>query len=65
MATNKVLTGHALGEALLASVQQMNAGLGAVVHSPVVAVRQKSALSQTQFETQPGVPDSGKQLPCP
>ena len=55
MATDEVMTGKALGEKLLASVRQMNAGLGEVVHSPVLAARQKSDLSQTQFAALLGV----------
>ncbi len=55
MATDEVMTGKALGEKLLASVRQMNAGLGEVVHSPVLAARQKSGLSQTQFAALLGV----------
>jgi putative transcriptional regulator len=55
MATAEVMTGKALGEKLLASVRQMNAGLGEVVHSPVLAARQKSGLSQTQFAALLGV----------
>jgi hypothetical protein len=51
MVTNNFITGQELGEKLLASVQQMNEGLGKVVHSPVLAARQKSELSQTQFAT--------------
>ena len=72
MATNKALTGTALGEKLLASVQQMNAGLGAVVHSPVLAARQKSELSQTQFAALLGVSvrtlqewEQGRRQPSP
>lgn len=55
MATDEVMTGKVLGEKLLASVLQMNAGLGEVVHSPVLAARQKSGLSQTQFAALLGV----------
>lgn len=55
MANKDDITGQQLGEKLLASVQQMNAGLGVVVHSPVLAARQKSALSQSQFATLLGV----------
>jgi putative transcriptional regulator len=55
MATDDFITGQALGEKLLASVQQMNAGLGEVVHFPVLAARQKSALSQSQFAALLGV----------
>ena len=57
MANKDDITGQQLGEKLLASVQQMNAGLGVVVHSPVLAARQKSALSQSQFATLLGVHD--------
>ena len=55
MATNNTITAKALGEKLLASIQQMNAGLGTVVHSPFLAARQKSGLSQTQFANLLGV----------
>lgn len=55
MVTNNFITGQELGEKLLASVQQMNEGLGKVVHSPVLAARQKSELSQTQFANLLGV----------
>lgn len=55
MATDDFITGKALGERLLASIHQMNAGLGTVVHSPVLVARQKSELSQTQFATLLGV----------
>ena len=55
MATDEVMTGKALGEKLLASVRQMNAGQGEVVHSPVLAARQKSGLTQTQFAALLGV----------
>jgi putative transcriptional regulator len=55
MVTNNFITGQELGEKLLASVQQMNGGLGKVVHSPVLAARQKSELSQAQFATLLGV----------
>ena len=55
MTIKDYITGQQLGEKLLASVQQMNAGLGVVVHSPVLAARQKAALSQSQFATLLGV----------
>lgn len=44
MTNEDYITGQQLGETLLASAQQMNAGLGVVVHSPVLAARQKSVL---------------------
>lgn len=40
MATDEVMSSKALGEKLLASVRQMNNGLGKVVHFPVLAARQ-------------------------
>jgi putative transcriptional regulator len=55
METNNTITAKVLGEKLLASIQQMNAGLGTVVHSAVLAARQKSGLSQSQFATLLGV----------
>ncbi|MFY9259207.1 MAG: helix-turn-helix domain-containing protein [Gallionella sp.] len=48
-------SGFDLGAALLESVRQMKAGLGAVVYSPVMVARQKSGLSQAQFSTLMGV----------
>jgi hypothetical protein len=50
METNNTITAKVLGEELLASIQQMNAGLGTVVHSAVLAARQKSGLSQSQSQ---------------
>ncbi len=55
MANNEVITGQALGEKLLASIQEMNADMGTVVHSPVLVARQKSGLTQIQFATLLGV----------
>lgn len=49
------ITGEALGEKLLASVRQMNAGLGKVAHSPVISARRSSGLSQAQFAALLGV----------
>ncbi|MFA7242398.1 MAG: helix-turn-helix domain-containing protein [Sulfuricellaceae bacterium] len=46
---------HDLGAALLESVRQMQAGMGTVVYSPIMAVRQKSGLTQSQFSTLLGV----------
>lgn len=40
---------------LVESVRQMKRGEGTVVHSPVIAARQKSKLSQTQFALLMGV----------
>ncbi len=51
----KSMTGKELGEKLLESVRQMKAGVGTVVYSPVVAARQKSGLSQSQFAELMGV----------
>ncbi|WP_040527241.1 helix-turn-helix domain-containing protein [Lamprocystis purpurea] len=38
-----------LGEDLLESIRQMNAGLGTVVYSPIIAARQNAGLSPAQF----------------
>jgi putative transcriptional regulator len=51
----KSMTGKELGEKLLESVRQMKAGEGTVVYSPVIAARQKSGLSQSQFAELMGV----------
>ncbi len=51
----KSMTGKELGEKLLESVRQMKAGVGTVVYSPVIAARQKSGLSQSQFAELMGV----------
>jgi putative transcriptional regulator len=48
-------TGRDLGEDLLESIRQMNAGLGTVVYSPIVAARVHSGLSQAQFALLLGV----------
>jgi putative transcriptional regulator len=47
--------GRDLGEDLLESIRQMNAGLGTVVYSPIIAARERSGLSQTQFADLLGV----------
>ena len=44
-----------LGEDLLESIHQMNAGLGTVVYSPMIAARQRSGLSQARFAALLGV----------
>lgn len=49
------MTGTQLGEKLLASVRQMKAGAGTVVHSPVAQARLRSQLSQAQFAALMGV----------
>jgi putative transcriptional regulator len=51
----KSMTGKELGEKLLESVRQMKAGVGTVVYSPIIAARQKSGLSQSQFAELMGV----------
>ena len=48
-------TGRDLGEDLLESIRQMNAGLGTVVYSPIIAARQNSGLSPAQFAELLGV----------
>ncbi|MFA7242053.1 MAG: helix-turn-helix domain-containing protein [Sulfuricellaceae bacterium] len=55
MATDDYMTGEELGEKLLESVRQMNAGMGTVVYSTIIAARQKSGLTQSQFATLLGV----------
>jgi putative transcriptional regulator len=47
--------GRDLGEDLLEAIRQMNAGLGTVVYSPMIAVRQRSGLSQARFADLLGV----------
>jgi putative transcriptional regulator len=49
MARDKHMTGQELGEKLLESIRQMNAGLGTVVYSPIIAARQRAGLSQARF----------------
>jgi len=48
-------SGRDLGEDLLESIHQMNAGLGTVVYSPIIAARKHSGLSQAQFAALLGV----------
>ena len=55
MTTQDRMTGEELGEKLLESIRQMNAGQGTVVYSPMIATRQRSGLSQAQFATLLGV----------
>jgi len=55
MVTNDSMTGEELGEKLLESIRQMNAGLGTVVYSPIIAARQNSGLSPAQFAALLGV----------
>ena len=47
--------GRDMGADLLESIREMNAGLGMVVYSPVIAARQQSGLSQSQFAALMGV----------
>lgn len=51
----EAMTGQQLGEKLLATVRQMRAGQGVVVHSPVASARAASQLSQAQFAQLMGV----------
>ena len=51
----EAMTGQQLGEKLLASVRQMRAGQGEVVHSTVANARAASQLSQAQFAQLMGV----------
>jgi putative transcriptional regulator len=55
MADKNFITGEELGAKLLAAVQEMNAGHGKVVHSPIIAARAASGLSQAQFAELMGV----------
>jgi putative transcriptional regulator len=55
MASDESMTGQELGEKLLESIRQMNAGLGTVVYSPIIAARQRSGLSQARFAALLGV----------
>ncbi len=55
MTKSENMTGEELGHKLLASVKQMKAGVGTVVHSPVAQARAASGLSQTQFARLMGV----------
>ena len=48
MADKEFITGEALGEKLLAAARELAAGKGKVVHSPVIAARMASGLSQSQ-----------------
>jgi len=48
-------TGRDLGADLLESIRQMNAGLGTVVYSPIIAARRNAGLSQAQFAELLGV----------
>ncbi len=47
--------GRDLGEDLLESIRQMNAGEVTVVYSPIIAARTASGLSQSQFAALMGV----------
>lgn len=55
MTKSERMTGEELGHKLLASVKQMKAGVGTVVHSPVAQAREASGLSQTQFARLMGI----------
>ncbi len=55
MTTKDSMTGEELGEKLLESIRQMNAGQGTVVYSPMIATRQRAGLSQAQFAALLGV----------
>jgi putative transcriptional regulator len=43
------ITGEEIGEKLLQSVREMQAGLGRVVFSPIAEIRAKTGLSEAQF----------------
>jgi len=47
--------GRGLGDDLLESIRQMNVGLGTLVHSPIIAARERCGLSQAQFAALLGV----------
>lgn len=49
------MTGEALGHEILAAALEFKAGLGRVVHSPVMAARKASGLTQAQFAELMGV----------
>ena len=55
MAKKEFITGEELGQKLLAAAREMSAGTGRVVHSPVMAARTASGLSQVQFAALLGV----------
>lgn len=46
---DECMTGREPGEKLLESIRQMNARLGTVMYSPIIAARQRAGLSQAQF----------------
>ena len=50
------MTGEELGEKLLQSVREMQAGLGRVVYSPVAEIRARTGLSEAQFADLLGIP---------
>ena len=43
------ITGEEIGEKLLQSVREMQAGLGRVVYCPITEIRAKTGLSEAQF----------------
>jgi len=43
------ITGEEIGEKLLQSVREMQAGLGRAVYSPITEIRAKTGLSEAQF----------------
>ena len=55
MADDNGMTGEELGYKLLAAAREMAAGQGRVVHSPVIAARMASGLTQAQFAALMGV----------
>ncbi len=55
MANEEFMTGEELGQKLLAAAREMAAGTGRVVHSPIIAARTASGLSQAQFAVLLGV----------
>lgn len=55
MADDDSMTGEELGHKLLAATREMAAGQGKVVHSPMIAARLATGLSQGQFAALLGV----------
>lgn len=55
MANKDFITGEELGRKLLAAALEMAAGKGRFVHSPMIATRSASGLSQAQFAGLMGV----------
>ena len=52
MVTNDSMTGEELGENVLESIRQMNAGLGTVVYSPIIAARQRVLVAGVNYDAE-------------